>query len=298
MMQTLERNRRQLPRTRRPTSLLWRLTLGLSLLALVTAGLAGCGGSSAKTSSANSQIAFDVTDNAFQGFPSKVPSGWVRITVTNKTQSPQAASLVKINQGHTLDELNKLESSDDPADFTKAMRAMTMVGGIPGMLPGGTAEATVHLTAGNYLLASQLGEKPIQQQFTVTSSKSGLSEPAATQTVKLSEFKIDMPSSLKAGTTTFKIDNVGVEGHMALILHLAPGKTLQDAVNFVESDGPPSGPPPVDWAGGVDSLSPQQAGYTTIDLQPGKYAVICPMTDPSTGKSHAMLGMVKEITVQ
>jgi len=272
--------------------------LGISLLALVTAGLAGCGNTSAKTSSANSKLTFDVTDSAFQGFPSKVPSGWVQITATNKTQGPQAASLIKINKGHTLDELNKLENSEDPADYTKAMQAMTMVGGIPGMLPGGTAEATVHLTAGNYVLASQIGEKPIQQQFTVTSSKSGLSEPEATQTVKLSEFKIDMPNSLKAGTTTFKVENIGGEGHQALFLHLAPGKTLQDAVNFVESNGPPSGPPPVDWAGGVDSLSPQQAGYTTIDLQPGKYAVICPMFDPSSGKSHAMLGMVKEVTVQ
>lgn len=297
MIRTRERAERPSYQTRKLPTRLWRLLLGISLLALVAAGLAACG-SSASSSSATSTITFSVTDSAFQDFPSKVPSGWVEITGTNKTQSPQAASLIKINQGYTYDQVDKLMNSNNPADYTKAMQATTMVGGIPGMLPNGTADATVNLTAGDYVLSSNIGGQPITQKFTVTASKSGLSEPTASQTVTLSEFKIAMPNSLQAGTTTFKVQNIGGEGHLALFLHLAPGKTLQDAVNFVESNGPPSGPPPVDWAGGVDALSPQQVGYTTIDLQPGKYAVICPMFDPSSGKSHAMLGMTKEITVQ
>lgn len=273
------------------------LILGMLILALASVGFAGCGSTSGKSSSANSKINFNVTDSAFENFPSKVPSGWVQLTATNKGNGPQAASVVKINKGYTYDQINKLMNSDSEQDYQKAMQGMTMVGGIPGMLPNGTAEATVNLTAGSYVLMSQIGEKPTVQQFTVTSSKSGLSEPSASTTVKLSEFKIDMPDSYKAGTTTFKVENVGGEGHLALFLHLAPGKTLDDAVKFVESN-PPSGQPPVDWAGGVDSLSPQHDGYATIDLQPGKYAVICPMFDPSSGKSHAMLGMTKEITVQ
>lgn len=277
----------------------WSSTfIAMLILALASVGFAACGSTSAKTSSANSKINFSVTDSAFQNFPSKVPSGWVQITGTNKGSGPEAASLVKINKGYTYDQVNKLMNSENPQDYQKAMQATTMVGGIPGMLPNGTAEAMVNLTSGNYVLMSQIGGKPIVQQFTVTSSKSGLSEPSASATVKLSEFKIEMPASFKAGSTTFKVENIGGEGHMALFLHLAPGKTLDDAVKFVESNGPPSGPPPVDWAGGVDALSPQHDGYTTIDLQPGKYAVICPMFDPSSGKSHAMLGMTKEITVQ
>lgn len=268
------------------------------ILALASVGFAACGSTSAHSTSSDSNITFSVTDSAFQGFPSKVPSGWVELNATNKSQGPEEASLVKINKGHTYDEVMQLMDSDKAADYEKALQAVTFEGGIAGILPGGTDEASVNLSAGDYILVSQIGDKPISQRFTVTSSNSGLSEPSGSTTVKLSEFKFDMPASYKAGDTTFKVENVGGQPHMFLLLHLAPGKSLQDAVNFVMENGPPSGQPPVDWAGGMDALSPQQNGYVRVNLQAGKYAVICPMMDPHTGKPHAMLGMTKEITVQ
>ena len=64
-----------------------------------------------------------------------------------------------------------------------------------------------------------------------------------------------------------------------------------------ESAGAPSGPP-VTAAGGMGPLSTGATGFTTLDLAPGNYMIICFVPDSTDGKPHAIHGMVREVTVQ
>jgi len=86
--------------------------------------------------------------------------------------------------------------------------------------------------------------------------------------VKLTEFKIDMPNSLPAGTTTFKVTNDGKVVHNVEIVGNGIDKKL-DA-----------------------NLQAGQSGTMQVDLKPGTYDVYCPVD------SHKQNGMDLQLTVK
>jgi uncharacterized cupredoxin-like copper-binding protein len=86
--------------------------------------------------------------------------------------------------------------------------------------------------------------------------------------VKLTEYKIEMPASVGAGLTTFKVTNAGEETH-----------------GFeVEGNGIEKALKPRLKKGGSSSLQ--------VDLKPGTYKVYCPV------HGHKMRGMFLDLTVK
>jgi uncharacterized cupredoxin-like copper-binding protein len=93
------------------------------------------------------------------------------------------------------------------------------------------------------------------------------SSAATTIEVKLSEYKIDMPKTALAGSTTFKVTNTGKELH-----------------NFeIEGNGIEKR---------VGELNPGEAKTLLVKLKHGKYEVYCPVPGH---KSH---GMSLDLTVR
>ena len=93
------------------------------------------------------------------------------------------------------------------------------------------------------------------------------SSTAATIEVKLSEYKIEMPETVPAGSTTFKVTNAGKEMH-----------------NFeIEGNGIEKR---------VGKLNPGETKTLLVELKPGKYEVYCPVPGH---KSH---GMSLDLTVR
>jgi uncharacterized cupredoxin-like copper-binding protein len=86
--------------------------------------------------------------------------------------------------------------------------------------------------------------------------------------VSLSEFKIDMPDSLPAGTTTFTVTNNG---------------TIVHSFEF-EGQGIEKRLP--------HTLNPGESATLTLDLKPGKYEAYCPVD------GHKGMGMDRDVTVQ
>ena len=85
--------------------------------------------------------------------------------------------------------------------------------------------------------------------------------------VKLSEYKIEMPKTVPAGGTTFKVSNTGKEMH-----------------NFeIEGNGIEKR---------VGKLNPGETKTLLVELKPGKYEVYCPVPGH---KSH---GMSLDLTVR
>ncbi len=86
--------------------------------------------------------------------------------------------------------------------------------------------------------------------------------------VKLTEYKIEMPASVGAGVTTFKVTNAGEETHGFEIEGNGIEKALKSRLK----------------KGGSSSLQ--------VDLKPGTYKVYCPV------HGHKMRGMSVDLTVK
>jgi hypothetical protein len=86
--------------------------------------------------------------------------------------------------------------------------------------------------------------------------------------VTLSEYKIDMPTTIPSGSTTFRIINAGTTEHSFEI----QGPALQHRLDTV--------------------LKPGESHALTLDLKPGKFKVYCPVG------THSDQGMFVEILVR
>ncbi len=90
-------------------------------------------------------------------------------------------------------------------------------------------------------------------------------------TVNLTEWKIEMPTSLQAGARTLKITNSGTETHNLKI----QGQGLEKALS--------------------KNLKPGETGELQVDLKPGTYKVYCPVGAGPT--SHDSKGMAFQLVV-
>lgn len=88
-------------------------------------------------------------------------------------------------------------------------------------------------------------------------------------TVRLSEYKVELPETLPAGPTTFLVHNVGEKTHSFKI------------------EGP--GIPPDTLL--AKPIPPDTTGELQVTLVPGEYKVFCPIG------GHEGKGMVKKLTV-
>ncbi len=118
-------------------------------------------------------------------------------------------------------------------------------------------------------LLAACNSQPKTEAQTVTAAEGSAHSvhPGADQKVvaKLTEFKIEMPTTVTAGSTTFTVTNTGSDRH------------------GFEIEGK-----------GIERRLTLQAGQTKplqVELKPGTYEVYCPVD------GHKMLGMSRELTV-
>ena len=113
-------------------------------------------------------------------------------------------------------------------------------------------------------------------------------------TVHAKDFAFDIPKSIPAGPTTFRLVNDGKESHHLSIIKLEQGKTAADFGEAMKG-----GPPP-EWAvavGGPNAAVPGQTIAATIDMAPGNYVVVCFIPSPGEQVPHAAKGMIAPLTV-
>lgn len=115
--------------------------------------------------------------------------------------------------------------------------------------------------------------------------------------VKAYDYRFEAPTSIRAGTTTFRMQNLGKEPHHLWIVRLTEGKTPADFKKAMEAWGSALKMPK--WAidvGGPNSAGANETAEGTMTLEPGKYMLVCWVPSPD-GMLHVMKGMVKDLTV-
>lgn len=105
-------------------------------------------------------------------------------------------------------------------------------------------------------------------------------------------------SGLKAGKNAITFENTGKEPHHVVVAPLKPGKTLDDVRKFAREE---KGPPPIDEKS-TQSTTVLDGGtkqVTELELKkPGKYALLCFITDRAGGPPHVAKGMAAEATIR
>ncbi len=194
------------------------------------------------------------------------------------------------------------EDSGPPAFFYDFLIA----GGV-GQSASGTGEAVIDLPPGDWMAWAGSPDAPQPPVvFTATGEMtSDLVEPAATATITLSSFAINVTAgSLVSGTNLLRIDNSSDQPHF-LDLQKGPDGMTRDQVEAAlqadMSGTPVTGGlnPNTDFTPFV-STSTQSGGTSTwisAELEPGSYAAFCWFPDKDTGMPHAYMGMFNVFTV-
>jgi hypothetical protein len=270
-----------------------RITSGLTFAVGLT-GLAG-----AQSPRVVTVKAYDYRFEA----PARVPAG----TITFRMQ----------NEGKELHHLwiVKLTNKKTPDDFTKVMKtwgsALKMpdwaidVGGPNSASPGMTAEGTMTLDAGTYMLVCWVPSpdgmlhvmKGMVKPLTITAPTAGQvasAEPAADITMMLDDYTFELSKPITPGRHTIRVENRAPQTHEVVIAKLNPGQTAAQALVWINAGQ--SGPGPV-VLGGASGIAKGRHMFITVDFKPGNYALFCFIPDVKDGKPHTNHGMLKEFSV-
>lgn len=263
-------------------------------------------------------VAIGAADYSF-ALPDSIPGGLTRLQLTNNGKEEHHAQIFRLNDGVTLPQFQGALQSIFQAPperqgeaVGKALALISLAGGPGTAAPGGKSEAVVDLKQGQHVLVCFVPSpdgaphvaKGMLKTLTVTAAPAKQpSPPEAKGVVTMNDFAFTGVPSFSSGKVTLKVVNNGKQPHEMPVVRLNKGITgaqLRQILSAPPTPGqaPPPGPPPFQGAGGLQAISPGATAWTTLDLTPGEYALVCFVPDSASGKPHVALGMISTFTVK
>lgn len=287
----------------------WTRAKAAGLVAAAAMAAAACGKASAERSPASEQVAEQAPpprvvtvvarDFSFEA-PAEIPAGLVTFQLQNRGEALHHMAVLRLDPGKTLQDLFAAMQSGGG----KLPAWAREVGGPNAPDPGGDANATLLLQPGDYALLCFVDVpdrvphvmKGMAKLLRVTPA----SAPAAAQavtgdvTMTLDDYSFALSTPITRGPHTIRVENAtAAQSHEVELVKLAPGKTLQDLMAWIES---PQGPPPGAAIGGIAGLAKGEVASFTYDFAPGEYGWICFIPGPD-GRPHFLHGMMQQFTV-
>jgi hypothetical protein len=150
------------------------------------------------------------------------------------------------------------------------------------------------------LCALPAGTSPLRAQSAMAAAphRAPYSAPAGSNlvTVTAHDFALQMPDSIPAGLTTFRLLNDGKQSHHMEVVRLDSGSTGAEALAALIAAGRGVRPSWMHFVGGPNEMRPSSASNATLVLEPGNYLAFCEIPGPDP-RPHFMKGMVKAFTV-
>jgi hypothetical protein len=243
---------------------------------------------------------FTAQEFAFTG-PEQVDQGWRSIRLANQGRDIHQILFLKLPANKTAEDFR----SAIEADWSQLPFWMQRAGGVNSVAPGGEASAVILLEPGHYVVICGIPDvrgrphvlRGMVRSLQVTASaKPAAQPPSADSTITAKDFSFSSSQPLRPGPQTVRMRNEGRQAHEIVFVQLAPGATAQD---FLDSFVPGS---PDNQAGrhigGLTGLAPGQEGFFPVDLRPGRYGLICFLSDPVTRAPHFAHGMWLDMDVR
>ncbi len=315
-----------IPRTGRVLFALLLVVLSVSFSALAAAqeatpGAAPAGGDSLLAGLGYPEIRV-TTDGTTHDFPTELEAGRYHVVLENQGEMDVDLEVAQLPEGMTLEEVdaafNEAEAAAPPFVPPDFFFDMVWNGGVFAF-GGETQGVVLDLTPGEWTVLltaydpeSEEGESTdVPVTVTVTGEMPEVEDPTGHVEIGLIDMDFVVPDSFAAGPQVWHVTNNGLQVHHLVLSRVPAGTTEDQVVELVSSFfAPPASPeaaatPVIESGLAFDDvedvfftppLSRDRFNLYEVDLEPGTYAMVCFMPDPS-GTAHVMLGMVAIITV-
>jgi uncharacterized cupredoxin-like copper-binding protein len=237
------------------------------------------------------EFAFDMPDT--------LRSGLTTLRLRNAGNEPHHLMLFRLDAGKGLADVSAILARD--VAYPAWMHA---VGGPNAVIGRRQSAVTVLLAPGSYVAFCYIpspdrvvhSAKGMLKTLTVvTAPGTAARMPRGDVTVTLLDYGFKFTRPLTAGHHRITVTNEGKQPHELILSRLAPGKNTADFVHWIERQ---DGPPPVEPYGGVTDIAPGETVLLDVDIQPGRYSVLCRVRDAADGKPHDRHGMTADIVVR
>ena len=264
--------------------------------------------------------------------PSTIPSGWTTFRLKNASEMLHFAVLEHLPESIGVDEQQGevapvFQKGMDLLNAGKPDSASAVFGTLPrwfgdivfmsgpGLIaPGQTAQTTVRLEPGTYLLECYVKTNGVFHSYnpspevngmihelTVTEEPSGAPAPTPTLEMTLSSTRgIEINEDVAPGRHTVAVhfdDQTPHEhflGHDVHLVRLKDDTVVDDLATWMDwtQPGGLESPAPATFLGGTHEMPAGETAYFTVELTPGQYAWIAEVPKP------AEKGMLKTFTVE
>ncbi len=308
---------------------------GLALATAVTVlGLVSCGPSdpdvpaetpvepAAETSADTGIVEVMVEDYSFLA-PPTMRSGWTTFRMTNKGEQPHFMLLYRLPEGTTFgdyagqlaqpfqEQYDRYTSGElSQGEFLEQLGgvlpewlgSLEGIGGVGLTAPGRTAQTTVLLEPGDYVMECYLvspegkfhNSLGMLRPLIVTEEPTGREAPEADIFITLSNYEMSVEAVNTAGEHTVAVhatENAeGLVGHDVHLARLAPDASIEDLIAWMSWIDGMRSPPPAEFLGGTEHVGAGRTSYMTVSLEPGRYAWI--------SEGFASQGMLQECVVE
>ena len=289
--------------SRGSSSSLWRAAICAALTLAAVIALAACGDSDGGGDDAQ-KLSFTLSGSGEQAKVTgsgQAEAGTAEITFSNPGKSEADIQLIRVEGGKSAAEMIKVLGGVIQG---KPFPDWFFAGGGSGLLqPGQKSEATLVLSPGTYYALNTESDAPPSPSGVATLEVGGEAsdeELDADMVVTAEDaddeyrFEVD---GLESGKQEILFANDGEQPHHLLISPIKGDATAEEVEKAFKED---KGPPPLEEKGS-QSTSVIEGGEGTlvsVDLDPGRYAFYCFISDRDGGKPHALKGMVDEFEVE
>ena len=281
-----------------------RLRVLTALTALTAVALlAGCGDDDSDStaagdgSSAPQEVEIGVADRggsvAFT-VPKRIETGVTELTLRNDSERPQDMQLIFVDGDHSEKEV--VTAYEEVGRGGAPIPDWFIAGGgTPTVGPGKSKSVVQVLEPGTYYgFTSSDGSFT---SFDVTGEESGDELPETGATISAYEYGFKA-EGLEAGSGPVRFENTGAQPHHVIAFPIIGDAKIGEVKAFFKTE---KGKPPVAFEQETSTAVVEGGSGQLVDLdlsKPGRYALVCFISDRQGGPPHALKGMVSEVEVE
>ncbi|HEX9966699.1 MAG TPA: hypothetical protein VGB06_02015 [Solirubrobacterales bacterium] len=271
-----------------------RLAAVLAAAALASVAFAACGDDESDQS-----LTFTLSGDgkaASYEAPDSAEAGLAEITFENEGKEAGDLQLIRVEGDRSPEEVveglgKAIKGQAFPEWFFAA-------GGTGLVEPGQSATVTQVLEPGTYYAFDTEGSAP-KPEDAVSVEVSGESSDEtieADATIEAVDYGFE-GEGLAAGSTEVAFENTGAQPHHIVYMPLKGDATAADVETFFKSE---KGKPPFDQEESKNTavIEGGETQLVNLELEKGRYVLLCFITDRKGGPPHVAKGMIDEVEVE
>lgn len=228
--------------------------------------------------------------------PQSADTGLAEITLENEGDKEGDLQLIRVEGDRSPEEVIK---GFEQAGSGKAFPDWFFGGGGVGTTGAGESQTVTQvLEPGTYYALDTEGGRPDPKSIPAVEVTGEESDETveADDTVSAFEYGFDA-ESLPSGETEIVFENGGAQPHHLLAAPLIGDSTAEDVESYFKTE---KGKAPLEEKGtqATAVIEGGESQVVTLDLEPGRYALFCFISDRQGGPPHALQGMVDEVEVE